>query len=116
MDAEWARCGRWLAAALAHAGDTHTLDDVRAQVERGEAQFWPGRTAVLVTELVDYPRLKACRVWLGGGELEEIKEMVRSVAVWAKAQGCARLEVLGRPGWVRAIGGRRLAAYSIMEV
>jgi len=116
MDAEWARCGPWLAAALAHAGDTHTLDDVRALVERGEAQFWPGRAAALVTELVDYPRLKACRIWLGGGELEELKMMRSSVAAWAQAQGCARIEVMGRPGWARVFGGRQLAAFAIMEV
>ncbi|WP_207483121.1 hypothetical protein [Arenibaculum pallidiluteum] len=114
---EWERCGPWLAAALEHAGGTHALDDVCARVLAGRAQFWPAPDAALVTEIVAYDRLRACRVWLGGGALERLRDMVRSVEAWATAQGCARVEILGRPGWERAIPEvRKIAVLLVKEL
>ena len=47
--AEWARCASWLDAALDHAGRTHSLDDVRAAINRGEARLWAGESCALVS-------------------------------------------------------------------
>ncbi|HYH17888.1 MAG TPA: hypothetical protein VD995_04660 [Azospirillum sp.] len=108
--AEWARCQPWLAAALARGGGTHTVDDVLNAVLAGRMQFWPGERSVLVTEIVTYPRLKAVRVFAGGGEanaaLGEMLALERHVADFGRANGCQRIEGFGREGWARAL--RRL--------
>lgn len=111
---QWARCGPWIAAALEHAGGTHTLDDVRAGVEAGAFQFWPGERCAAVTELVVYPRAKAARIFLAGGELDDVLgPMEDAIAAWAKAEGCDRLEFGGRRGWARAAQVKGYGMWSV---
>jgi len=104
IELDWVRCGPWLKAALAHAGRTHTLGDVRAMVEAGEAQVWPGVRAAMVTVLEDDPGERRLLIWLAGGDLTELVERLRPAAeAWARSQGCRRVLVIGRPGWERAL-------------
>jgi hypothetical protein len=42
VQSEWARCAPWIDAALEHARGTQSLQDVKAQIDRGEALLWPG--------------------------------------------------------------------------
>jgi hypothetical protein len=103
---DWSVVAPKLEKALETAGGTHTVADVLAAVERGDMQIWPGRRSVLVTELVQYPRLRAVRVFAGAGDLGELLEMERAIAEWGAAQGCQRIEGFGRLGWRRALQGR----------
>lgn len=100
---DWSVVAPKLEKALEAAGGTHTLADVLAAVERGDMQFWPGRRSVLVTELVQYPRLRAVRVFAGAGDLTEMRAMEAVVAAWGREQGCNRIEGFGRIGWLRAL-------------
>lgn len=102
--ADWPRCAAWLDAALAHAGRTHSLDDVRALIDAGEAQLWAGTGAAMVTLVEDDPGERRLLIWLAGGELTELTEALLPQAErWAKARGCRRMLVIGRPGWERAL-------------
>ena len=51
FDQEWSRCSQWLQAALDHAGNLFSLDDVKAAVLRGEAIFLPGLEAAVIAEI-----------------------------------------------------------------
>ena len=68
-----------------------------------QAQLWMHEASAAVTEIVSYPRLRACRVWLAAGDLEGIKEIERQVEGWARQNGCARLEIIGRKGWLKKL-------------
>jgi len=88
--------------------DTHSLEDVQDAVASGKAQLWCGERSALVTELVVYPRKKVCRIWMAGGELGELHhEMLPAVEEWAKAKGCAAVEIIGRRGWDRVLDDYR---------
>jgi hypothetical protein len=100
----WARCRPWLEAALARAGGTHTIEDVAEMIAQGRAHFWPGDRCAVVTEFLDYPRLRACNFWLVGGDLKALLTMQPAIEAWARGQGCARLLGGGpRRGWERAL-------------
>lgn len=102
--AEWARCRTWIEAALAYCGGTHLIEDVEAQIERGEAQFWPGERSAVVTELVQFPRMSALHFWLCGGDLKELTtEMRPRIEAWGVGQGCTRFSTAGRHGWQRVM-------------
>jgi hypothetical protein len=100
----WARRRPYVEAALARAGGTHEVEDVARLIEQGRAHFWPGRRCVVVTEFYDYPRFRACNLWLLGGELRELLEMRPKIEAWARAHGCARILGGGpRRGWARVL-------------
>ncbi|MEW5685779.1 MAG: hypothetical protein AB1942_12750 [Pseudomonadota bacterium] len=101
---DWARCAPWLDRALAHAGRTHGLADVVGMIGRGEAQFWPGEAAAMVTVVEEDPGERRLLIWLAGGDLDELVRRLRPAAeAWARARGCRRVLVIGRAGWERAL-------------
>jgi hypothetical protein len=99
----WERCGRYIQDALGYAGGTHTIDDIYQAVSSGKAQFFPLEKSAIITEIVDYPQRAVCRIWLAGGELEELMQAEKSIAVWAKSIGCDGIEIIGRKGWQRQL-------------
>jgi hypothetical protein len=104
FEAEWARCGPWLQAALDHAGNTHELTDVEIMVRDGDARFWAGRQAAMVTVIETAPRQRRLLIWLAGGSLSELVEDLRPAAeAWARRRGCQCALIVGRPGWERAL-------------
>ena len=104
MRTGWLAVGACLDAALAYAGRTHRLADVAAMVEAGEARLWCGVASALVTLLEDDPGERRLLLWLAGGDLGELVRSLRPQAeAWAKAQGCRRVLIVGRPGWERAL-------------
>jgi hypothetical protein len=107
---EWARCAPWLDAALAHAGRTHSLDDVLALVVAGEARFWAGRACALVAALERDPGETRLLIWLAGGAREELEDELLPLAeAWGRDAGCHRALVIGRAGWERTLKGKGYA-------
>jgi len=107
---DWARCTPWLAAALDHAGRTHTLDDVREAVIAGDAQFWAGRAAALVAAIENDPRERRLVLWLAGGAREELEgELLPRAEGWGRARGCRRALIIGRAGWERTLKSKGYA-------
>jgi hypothetical protein len=99
------RCAAWLQAALAYNGGRYGLEHIRERVADGRMQLFCGERCALVTEIADWPTgLKVCTVVLGGGDLAEIKPLSEHVTAWAASIGCNEMEVVGRPGWARALG------------
>ncbi|HEX3887356.1 MAG TPA: hypothetical protein VHW05_07640 [Phenylobacterium sp.] len=110
FEAEWARCASWLEAALAHAGRTHSLADVKAAVTRGEARFWPGVRSGLVAVIETDPADRRLLIWLAGGDREELETEILPLAeAWGRGSGCRRALVIGRAGWERALKSKGYA-------
>ena len=103
LGAQWERCHKWISDALEYAGGTHTMEDVYHAVATGKAQFHPLEKSAMITEIVDYPQRAICRIWLAGGELDELMQAEKSIAVWAKSLGCDAMEIIGRKGWQRQL-------------
>ena len=68
---------------------------------------WNGKTnvveAVIVTEIIDYPRLRSCRYFLAGGTNMKswFNPMKEQIELWAIQNNCQRIELVGRKGWVK---------------
>ena len=92
-----------IARALEHQ-DTHTLQSVLDAFDTNRAQAWCGDRSTIVTEILDFPLMRVCRIWLAGGDMAELTtEMLPQVEAWAKANGCTRMEIVGRKGWKRVL-------------
>ena len=90
--------------ALAYGGNTHTVEDVAALVKAGKAQFWDNGGGFIVTEINEYPRLKAVNYWIVSGEMKDCLALQRDIDAWAIEQGCGVAMGCGRRGWARAAG------------
>ena len=100
---EWDRCAPWIAAAAKHSQGVYEVEDVRKAVEDGEAVFWPGESAAVVTQFVENPRGRFLLFWMAGGDLAELRRMHDAICEWGAAQGCVRSLIIGRQGWARAL-------------
>lgn len=89
-------------AALAYADDSHSFEDIKRDVEQGALQFWPGLSSVVITEIVVVPRYKALNLFLAGGNMNELHEMLPELENFAKHIGADRMTLNGRKGWVRS--------------
>jgi hypothetical protein len=66
---------------------------------------WDGTVmALAVTELVRHPRKLCCRIRIcTGRERRAWQSFLAVLEAWAKAQGCAAMELIARPGWSRIL-------------
>lgn len=99
---EMDRCRPHIEAALNYSGGTHRYEHVREAILRGELQLWPGEKSAVVTEIEHYPLMKTCHLFLAGGDMPELRKMLESIEAWAKAQGCKKVTLAGRKGWLRS--------------
>ncbi len=100
---EFERCADYIQAALVYAGHSHTLQDVWQAITNKQAAFFPLEKSAIVVEIVDYPQRATCRIWLAGGDMEELIEAEKNVCDWAKELGCDSMEIIGRKGWERQL-------------
>ena len=115
MEEHWHRCCGHIEDALDYAGGSHTIDDVWQFIQEGKAQFFPLDKSAIVTEIVDYPQKAMCRIWLAGGDLDELVEAEVALSAWAKTQGCDGMEIIGRRGWSRKLESYRESAVVLMK-
>jgi hypothetical protein len=115
MEDHWQRCRKYIEAALEYAGGSHTFEDVVRTVAEGKAQFHPLEKSAIITEIVDYPQKAMCRIWLAGGDLDELMEAEISIAHWAKIHGCNGMEIVGRKGWSRQLKDYRESAVVLIK-
>ena len=97
----WLKSRKYILEALDRGIDTHTEKDIYYAITRNDAQLWTGKKSACVTEIVTYPKYKMLRFLLGGGDLEELKEMEKPICEWAKSIGCKKSMIMGRKGWSR---------------
>jgi hypothetical protein len=90
-----------LNAALWYAKGSHTLEDVKSDIDSGAAQLWSGEESVIVTQIVDTPQQRELHFWLAAGTLDELERMYPVVEQFGRIAGCRVCKMLGRPGWAR---------------
>ena len=77
------------------------------QILAAQTQLWLSYRdekpeAVVLTEIVNYPDTKACKLYAATGHNR--KNWVGFLPVieeWARVQGCRSMEAFARPGWER---------------
>ena len=72
------------------------------EVKNETAQYWPGKSSVIITVIQDVPRFRALHIWLAGGNLAELEAMMQEIEVFARAVGADRITFDGRLGWLRS--------------
>ena len=110
LDHVWARVEPMLTAAIRDGGARLGTEDIRGWLDEGAMQLWiafddENLYAVAITEILVFPRIKVASIVMIAGWSYETWEPAAfdMIKRWAKAKGCKRLEVRGRPGWKRRL-------------
>lgn len=97
------RCKPFLEPALAYSGGTHQWSDIVEGVQSTRMQLWANETGAAITEIVKYPRKTVLNVFIAGGDMDQLIEMLDSAKHWGRLQGCDTIAMSGRPGWLRVL-------------
>jgi len=108
IDATWDVLRSYVAAALEKGQGEIDAEYVFMQLLERHMQLWVVLEGAMllgcaVTEVVEYPRKRICRiVLLAGKDVESwLQEGFFAVAAWAKTESCDTLEAYGRKGWLK---------------
>lgn len=74
--------------------------EVIEHLQEQRAQLWVGTGCAGVTEVTDDQNM---HVWLAGGDIDGLLDMLPSVTLWAGVNDCVAVEVNGRKGWSRVL-------------
>ena len=85
--------------------DGYSLEDVWHEIEQDRAQFWPLPYGAVVTQVLEYPRRRVFRIWLAGGELDQLMYALEHAEEYARHRECDAIEIDGRKGWARVLDG-----------
>lgn len=100
---ELERCREFLEPALAYSGGTHEWEDIQEGVSKSVMQLWANERGAAITEIIKYPRKKVLNVFIAGGDMDQLLEMLESAKVWGASQGCDAITMSGRRGWLRVL-------------
>ncbi len=98
----WLKAKPLLEKAIKHQKE-YTIDDIHDKISQGIFLLWPGKQSVMITEFIDFPRLRAMNLLFCGGDYEELASMLPSLEAFAKNAGATKLFGGGRKGWLRKI-------------
>lgn len=86
-----------------------SMDDVKDALENKEMQLWGihnGKLlAVMVTQIVNYPQLRALKVVaVYGTDMDEwLDVLIKTIEEYGGENGCHLLEFTGRKGWEKTL-------------
>lgn len=96
--------------ALRHNLATQSMEDVEKRLKDGTFQMWAAEDAIVITEICRMPSRSFLNISLGGGQLQQVKQLVEKVENYAKEQSFDGVLIIGRRGWLRALDGYKHAA------
>jgi len=100
---EWDERVQYIEAALQKGGEPFTVDDVYELVCTGMAHFEPVEDGAAVFFFHNYPQKRLLRIWLYGGNLPSIEQVLDAAHEHAKRLQCDGIELDGRKGWERIL-------------
>lgn len=93
-----------IAACCKRGRDKYTKESILAALLDRFMQLWlvldSEIRAICVTEIVQYPNKKYCRILIGTGkDRHDWRHHTDEIELWAVAQGCDGIESIMRSGW-----------------
>lgn len=97
--------------ALSYSRGEMSVEDISERCKQNIMQLWivmeenVGVAGVIVTELINYPNLRAASIIaLAGDDIDKWLWLADEViATWARSLKCDVLEAIGRAGWARKL-------------
>jgi hypothetical protein len=92
--------------ALKIGDDTYSFIDLAVAIEEGRFKLFYCANAILVVEIVHFPRYKTANFFVTAGRLSSVFDLEDRATEWARDQGCKYVSMTGRHGWLRTLHPR----------
>lgn len=107
----WSRAEELLQKGLGQGVNEIGTDDILAALVERNMQLWCGfdtdteeLVVVMVTEIIQHPKIKVCHIVANGGSrLSEWEPFMETIKAWALSLGCQRITAFARDGWIRRL-------------
>ena len=83
---EWQRCKPLIEKAVKYQ-DEYSIEDVEEILRQGFFTLWPGKNSAIITQIVDFPQMKAMNIHFAGGEFQELQSIFFNIEQFAKKTG-----------------------------
>jgi uncharacterized protein (DUF2126 family) len=110
IDEVWLEAIPYVHDALNFSDGKYTVDAIYANLKNQTMQLWvayknTGLSAILVTQISNYPTgSRLCLFLFGGDGLDEYMEFFNQIIEGAKEKfNCKTLEIYGRPAWEKKL-------------
>lgn len=80
--------------------------DIARAVNADQMQLWqtPDRESVMLTELINYPQMRECRIISAAGEnAQSWLPLWPTFEDWVRSHDCSIIKLEGRAGWKRIL-------------
>ncbi len=110
VDEFWPHAGPLLQAAC-HRTGLNAFADIEADILSGRSLLWMawnGRAieAAAATILIRSEIGKVCIITAcGGSDMKGWLPLIGQIEIYARAEGCRRVRIFGRKGWLRVLAG-----------
>lgn len=90
--------------------DYYTRDEIIQGVLEERYRLWVGYKdkspkLIVLSSVIDYGQRKIGYIeWIGGEDIYSFLPFLSFIEDWAFANDCSRLEIRGRPAWLRLLG------------
>ncbi len=112
---EWGFAKPLIAKGCKYSRGKYRANDFYPDLLEGDMQLWINKpTAAAITEIKLFPHKKVCCVIVAGGrDINQFKEDLQVIEMWAKSEDCDAVQVVGRPGWQRVLKEYELSTISL---
>lgn len=113
IDSMWVYIRPYVEACFEKIGEyRYEPEDILDAIRERDMQLWiavdTGLKAILITQLVCYPRVKECELFLWSGErTPDWEDHLARIEQWAREQGCHYMSSLSRPGTAKVTNYRK---------
>ncbi len=94
---------RRIEIALAEGGGTHTWEDMKEGLIKGDLQIFWNEHGACITEIIQTPQLRYLHCWIVAGELPGVMDLQDQVERHALSSTCEYMETKGRLGWEKVL-------------
>lgn len=97
----WPMIEERIAAACMYNGGRYGSDDCLEELKSNQKQLWIVHegSGIVITQLIDFPRMRSCSIDVcTGNNLDAWSNLLGVIENWARAQGCAQMFLIARPG------------------
>lgn len=107
LEKVWPEVVVWVVKACETSNGRYMAADVKRLIANKSFQLWRAKDGesigVCVTEIIDYPHKRYCRIVIGTGTgRDQWQGYIKEIEAWARSRGCHGMESIAREGWWRA--------------